>query len=84
MKYAKGSTMIKELETIVLSRDLNEHGLSRGDIGAVVHSYKSGESYEVEFVTGKGKTIALVTLDAKDIRPMNSNEILHVRKIRAA
>jgi hypothetical protein len=37
--------MIKELETIVLSRDLPEHGLSRGDIGAVVHSYKSGESY---------------------------------------
>ena len=76
--------MITELETIVLSRDLPEYGLSRGDIGAVVHSYKSCESYEVEFVTGKGKTIALVTLDAKDIRSMNSNEILHVRKIRAA
>ena len=76
--------MIKELETIVLSRDIPEHGLSRGDIGAVVHSYKSGESYEVEFVTGKGKTIALVTLDAKDIRAMNHNEILHVREIKAA
>ncbi len=76
--------MIKELETIVLSRDLPEHGLSRGDIGAVVHSYKSGESYEVEFVTGRGKTIALVTLEVNDIRPMNPNEILHVRNIRAA
>jgi len=76
--------MIKELETIVLSRDLPEHGLSRGDIGAVVHSYKSGDSYEVEFVTGKGRTIALVTLDAKDIRVMNHNEILHVREIIAA
>ena len=76
--------MIKELETIVLSRDLPEHGLSRGNIGAVVHSYKSGESYEVEFVTGRGETIALVTLEAKDIRPMNPNEILHVREIRAA
>jgi hypothetical protein len=76
--------MIKEFETIVLSRDLPELGLSRGDIGAVVHSYKSGESYEVEFVTGEGKTIALVTLEEKDIRPMNPNEILHVREIRAA
>jgi hypothetical protein len=76
--------MIKELETIVLSRDLPEHGLSRGDIGAVVHSYKSGDSYEVEFVTGKGRTIALVTLDSKDIRVMNHNEILHVREIKAA
>jgi len=61
--------MLKELETIVLSRDLPEHGLSRGDIGAVVHSYKSGESYEVEFVTGKGKTIALVTGCGKTARP---------------
>jgi len=76
--------MIKELETIVLSRNLPEHGLSRGDIGAVVHSYKSGESYEVEFVNGRGKTIALVTLEAKNVRPMNPNEILHVREIRAA
>jgi uncharacterized protein DUF4926 len=76
--------MIKELETIVLSRNLPEYGLSRGDIGAVVHSYKSGESYEVEFVNGRGKTIALITLKTKDVRPMNPNEILHVREIRAA
>jgi len=74
----------KELDTIVLSRDIPEHSLSRGDIGAVVHSYKSGESYEVEFVNGRGKTIALVTLEAKNVRPMNPNEILHVREIRAA
>ena len=76
--------MIKELETIVLSRNLPEHSLSRGDIGAIVHSYKSGESYEVEFINGRGKTIALVTLEARDVRPMNPNEILHVREIRAA
>ena len=76
--------MIKEFESIVLSRDLPEHNLNRGDIGAVVHSYRSGESYEVEFVDGRGKTIALVTLEAKDIRPMNPNEILHAREIRAA
>jgi hypothetical protein len=76
--------MIKELETIVLSYDIPEYGLSQGDIGAVVHSYKTGEFYEVEFVTGEGKTIALLTLDAKDIRPIQENEILHVREIKAA
>ena len=76
--------MIKELETIVLSRNLPEYGLSRGDIGAVVHSYKSGEAYEVEFVNGKGKTIALIILETKDIRQMNPNEILHVREMKAA
>ena len=76
--------MIKELETIVLSRDLPEYGLNRGDIGAVVHCYVKGKAYEVEFVTGEGKTIAVVTLEAKDVRPMHANEILHVRGLKAA
>ena len=76
--------MIKEHETIVLSRDLPEYGLNRGDIGAVVHCYAEGKAYEVEFVTGEGKTIAVVTLEAKDVRPMHANEILHVRGLKAA
>lgn len=76
--------MIKELEAIVLSRDLPEYGLNRGDIGAVVHCYAEGKAYEVEFVTGEGKTIAVVTLEAKDVRPMHANEILHVRGLKAA
>jgi hypothetical protein len=76
--------MIKELETIVLSRDLSEYGLNRGDIGAVVHCYAEGKAYEVEFVTGEGQTIAVVTLEAKDVRPMHANEILHVRGLKAA
>jgi hypothetical protein len=76
--------MIKELEAIVLSRDLPEYGLNRGDIGAVVHCYAEGKAYEVEFVTGEGQTIAVVTLEAKDVRPMHANEILHVRGLKAA
>ncbi len=76
--------MIKELETVVLSRDLPEYSLNHGDIGAVVHCYADSKAYEVEFVTGEGQTIAVVTLDAKDIRPMHANEILHVRGMKAA
>jgi hypothetical protein len=76
--------MIEELETIALSRDLPEYGLNRGDIGAVVHCYAEGKAYEVEFVTGEGKTIAVVTLEAKDVRPMHANEIIHVRGLKAA
>ena len=55
--------MIKELDTVVLSRDLPDHGLKRADIGAVVHCYKSGEAFEVEFITGQGETVAVVTLN---------------------
>ncbi|MBI4596535.1 MAG: DUF4926 domain-containing protein [Candidatus Tectomicrobia bacterium] len=76
--------MIKELETAVLTRDLPEYGLNRGDIGAVVHCYKNGVAFEVEFVTGKGQTIAVITLESNDVRSMNPNEIFHAREINAA
>ncbi len=76
--------MIKELDTVVLSRDIPEHGLRRGDIGAVVHCYKSGKGFEVEFITGQGETVALVTLDNEHVRRMEAEEILHVRELKAA
>lgn len=47
-------TRIHELDTVVLTHDIQEHGLRQGDIGAVVHCYSNGDTYEVEFVTGEG------------------------------
>ena len=76
--------MIRELEAFVLTRDIPEHGLRRGDIGAVVHCYKDGVAFEVEFVTGKGDTVAVITLESKDVRPMHPSVILHAREIKAA
>ena len=76
--------MIEELDTVVLSRDIPEHGLKQGDIGAVVHCYKSGEAFEVEFITGQGETIGVVTLNNEALRPMRAKEILHVRELKAA
>ncbi len=76
--------MIKELDTVVLSRDLSEHNLKQGDIGAVVHSYQDGKAFEVEFITGQGDTIAVVTLNSEDVRLMQAKEILHVRNLQAA
>ena len=76
--------MIEDLDTVVLSRDLPDHGLKQGDIGAVVHSYKEGKAFEVEFITGQGQTLAVVTLDSQDVRLMEDKEILHVRKLHAA
>jgi hypothetical protein len=73
--------MIRELDTVVLTHDIKEHNLARGDIGAVVHCYKNGAAFEVEFVTAEGKTVALLTLSPADIRPMRSREILHVREL---
>ena len=73
--------MIKELDTVVLTHDIKEHGLTEGDIGAVVHCYGDGSAYEVEFITAEGKTIAVLTLSAADIRLMKDREILHAREI---
>ena len=74
--------MIKELDTVVLKKDLGEHGLERGDVGAVVYRYGTGEALEVEFVTGEGETVAVLSLGAKDVRPMRSKEVLHVRDLK--
>lgn len=76
--------MFNELDTVVLSHDLEEHGLTRGDVGTIVHAYAENKAYEVEFVTGEGKTIAVVTLTSADIRPMERQEILHVRPYAVA
>ena len=61
--------MIKELDVVVLTKDLEEYPLKRGDVGTVVHVHDSGKAYEVEFVTDEGKTIAVVTLSAQDLNP---------------
>lgn len=73
--------MINELDSVVLAQDIDEYGLKKGDIGAIVHCYSDGSAFEVEFVTGEGKTVAVLTLTPKDIRPMHGKEILHVRDI---
>ena len=72
--------MVKELDTVVLTHAIKEHGLEGGDIGAVVHCYPEGTDFEGEFLTAEGKTIALLTLDETDVRPMGGSEILHVRE----
>ena len=71
---------ISLLDTVVLGRDLPEHGLRRGDIGAVVEVYEP-DGVEVEFVTGSGRTQALVTLAASDVRPVADSEILTARSV---
>jgi len=68
----------KELETVVLVRDIPEAGLKAGDLGAVVQVY-SPEAFEVEFVTAAGGTQALLTLKANDIRAVRDSDLLAVR-----
>ncbi|MEK7165276.1 MAG: DUF4926 domain-containing protein [Patescibacteria group bacterium] len=75
--------MVEELDIVVLAHDIKKHGLKEGDLGAVVHTYDD-EAFEVEFVTGEGKTIALLTLNSKDVRTLARGEILHAREFATA
>jgi hypothetical protein len=70
----------KELDTVVLDRDLPERGLRRGDLGAVVQVYEPN-GLEVEFVTASGRTQALVTLTEHDVRAVGDRDLISVRTV---
>lgn len=72
---------MKELDLVVLTHDIEEHGLKTGDVGTVVHCYDDKVGFEVEFVTAEGKTVAVLTLTKKDIRSFDNAEILHTREV---
>jgi hypothetical protein len=72
--------MIKELDQIVLTVDLPDHGLCRGDIGKVVMVH-GADGYEVEFVALDGETIAVASLSAGQVRPIGQREIAQARTI---
>ena len=43
--------MIREHDRVVLKTPVPAERLEAGDVGAVVHVYRDGQAYEVEFVT---------------------------------
>lgn len=71
--------IMKDLDTVVLTRNIEGQGLRKGDIGIMVHTYGGGKAVEVEFITAKGKTVAVLTLPTSDVRSAAKNEILHAR-----
>lgn len=72
--------MIEELDLVVLTHEITEYELKRGDVGTVVHCYRGGDGFEVEFVTADGETIGALTLTHADIRPRAREEFLRVRE----
>jgi len=73
--------MIKELDPVVLTKGLPEHGLQPGDVGWVVMVHAAGAGYEVEFVTLTGETVSVVTVPAAGVREVGGKEIAHARKV---
>ena len=73
--------MIKELDQVVLTTDLPERGLQKGDVGTVVLVHQNGEGYEVEFMTLDGETVAVITLLAEQVRSIAPRELAHARQV---
>ena len=73
--------MIKEHDRVVLKTPVPSVGLEAGDVGTVVHVYRDGGAYEVEFTILEGKTAAVVTVEASQVRAVGKREIAHVRAL---
>jgi hypothetical protein len=72
---------IKEHDCVVLTADLPKEGLKAGDVGTVVHIHARGVAYEEEFTTFTGKTIAVATVEASNVRPVAERDVSHVREL---
>ncbi len=76
--------MIKEHDRVVLNAPLPSERLEAGDVGTVVHVYKDGQAYEVEFVTLGGHTAAVATVEASQVRAVTRRDLTHVRELQVA
>ena len=71
--------MFKEHEQAVLTQDIPEYHLKAGDVGVVVHVYSSNRAYEVEFFTLGGETLDVITVEAAQLRPIDTFDVMHAR-----
>lgn len=71
--------MIKEHERVALNVALPEYDLEPGDVGTVVHVYKGGAGYEVEFFSVTGDTIAVAFVETDQVRALHPLERVHAR-----
>jgi hypothetical protein len=72
--------MYKLLDTVALTHDVPAAKLQRGDLGAIVEIL-APDALEVEFVAASGKTQALLTLHADDVRPVGDRDLIAVRSL---
>ena len=72
---------ISEHDRVVLTDDLPVDKLAAGDVGTVVHVYRDGAAFEVEFVALDGETVAVVTVERARLRAVEHREITHARRV---
>jgi hypothetical protein len=63
--------MVKEHDVVALIEDVPADGLHKGDVGAVVHCYRPGDIYEVEFIDERGRTKRIAWIPASRLMKLN-------------
>jgi hypothetical protein len=61
-----------------------DFALLRGDVGTAVLVHGNGAAFEVEFVGYDGHTVALLTLQRAQVRPLQTHDIPHARELAHA
>ena len=74
---------MKGHDRVVLKCGLPDQGLESGDVGTIVHIYKNGEAFEVEFVSLDGETTVVATVSSSQVRSVHRREITHARQMEA-
>jgi hypothetical protein len=64
----------------VLTCDLPDHGLKRGDVGTIVLVHET-PGYEIEFMTLMGDTVAVISVSPNQVRSITHREIAHSRSL---
>lgn len=72
---------------VILTRDVEEHGLRAGDVGTVVERHRvpsvAEEGYSVEFFDMMGNTVAVITVPASALRLPTPTDRPAVRALSA-
>jgi hypothetical protein len=71
----------------VLTRDLPEHHLCRGDVVVVIDHHVAPdmeEGYSIEVFNATGDTIAVATVPESQLAPLRSDEVLCARVLEPA
>jgi len=75
-------------ERVALCRDLEDHGLKKGDIAVLVDYVRHPEGGEegcvLEVFNALDESIAVVAIPASEIEPMKADEVLAVRQLAQA
>ncbi len=73
---------------VILTQNIPEENLLIGDMGTVVE-YHPGtdeypEGYEVEFFSGNGETLTVVSIPGAALRLATNKDVIHVRQLVAS